>query len=165
MNRLNDLYKAGTSPWLDYIRRDILEDGSLKAQIENGQVFGVTSNPSIFAQAFESSDLYDASIQSYLTQNPDAGIDALFEHEAIKDIQAAADLLHPVYQATEKVDGYVSLEVSPLLADDTQATLVQARRLFETIDRPNAMIKIPATEEGLPAIRQAIRKALILMSP
>lgn len=144
----------GQSIWLDFIRRRNLHNGDLARQIEHDGILGVTSNPSIFQKAIGGSDDYDAAIGDML-----ATIDApyeLYERLAVADIQAACDLFLPVYEATAGRDGYVSLEVSPLIANDTAKTIAEAQRLFATVDRPNVMIKIPATEAGLPAIEASI---------
>ncbi len=147
-----DVQQYGQSIWLDFIRRSAIENGDLQRMIDNDGVVGVTSNPTIFQKAIGGSDDYDASLQHML----DLDAHAAFEQLAVEDIQHAADLFRPVYDRTGGRDGYVSLEVSPLLANDTQSTTSEALRLFKLLDRPNVMIKIPATEAGLPAIEEAI---------
>jgi transaldolase / glucose-6-phosphate isomerase len=142
----------GQSIWYDNIRRGLLESGELHALIEDYGVMGVTSNPAIFQKAIGESDDYDAGMRRYLNLEPAA----IYEKLAIEDIQRAADLLQPVYERTGGRDGYVSLEVSPLIAHDTATTIVEAQRLFAVVNRPNAMIKIPATPAGIPAIEEAI---------
>ncbi|MCC6803989.1 MAG: transaldolase, partial [Anaerolineae bacterium] len=147
-----DVQQLGQSIWLDFIRRQILENGELQRLIDEDGVVGVTSNPTIFQKAIGGSDDYDASIQHML----DLDSYAIFESLAIDDIQHACDLFRPVYDRTGGRDGFVSLEVSPLIANDTETTASEAKRLFKTVNRPNVMIKIPATEAGIPAIEEAI---------
>jgi transaldolase/glucose-6-phosphate isomerase len=147
-----DVQAFGQSIWYDNIRRRLIENGELARLIAEDGVLGVTSNPTIFQKAIGNSADYDASLVEMLDLEPDA----IFENLAIADIQRALDLFLPVYERTQRRDGYVSLEVSPLLANDTQTTVEAAKRLFAALDRPNAMIKIPATEAGLPAIEEAI---------
>lgn len=142
----------GQSIWIDNIRRKLLYDGTFKKYIDEYGVLGVTSNPTIFQKAIGGSDDYDAAMQNWL--NEDAEV--IYEKLAIEDIQYAADLFKPVYDRTKGVDGYVSLEVSPLLAHKTEETVAAAKRLFAEVGRENVMIKIPATPEGIPAIEQAI---------
>jgi transaldolase/glucose-6-phosphate isomerase len=142
----------GQSIWLDYIHRKELDSGEFQRRLDEDGVLGVTSNPSIFQQAIGESDTYDERIAHLLDQEANVVYEAL----AIADIQAAADLLRPIYERSAKRDGYVSLEVSPLLAHDSDSTLAEAKRLFAAVGRPNLMIKIPATQEGLPAIADAI---------
>lgn len=141
----------GQSIWLDYIHRRELHDGTFHKQLEQG-VVGVTSNPTIFQQAIGESDVYDEAMRPLL------GMDApdVYEKLAVEDIQKAADLLLPIYERTSKRDGYVSLEVSPLIANSTEQTFSEAKRLYALVNRPNVMIKIPATPAGIPAITQAI---------
>ena len=147
-----DIQKYGQSIWLDYIHRQDLKGGGLQRRIDEEGVLGVTSNPSIFQKAIGDSDTYDDAMLTMLeleTQD-------IYESLAIEDIQNATDLFRPVYEQTKRTDGYVSLEVSPLLAQDTQGTIDEAKRLFQTVDRPNLMVKIPATPQGIPAIEAAI---------
>ena len=151
-NPLLEIQKFGQSAWLDYIHRDDLNDGDLQRRIDEEGVLGVTSNPSIFQKAIGDSDTYDDAILTML----DLEAQEIYEALAIEDIQNATDLFRPIYDRSAGGDGYVSLEVSPLLARDTQGTIDEAKRLFETVDRPNLMIKIPATPEGIPAIEAAI---------
>ncbi|MGD1021674.1 MAG: transaldolase [Candidatus Sulfotelmatobacter sp.] len=158
-NPLKALLSYGQSMWLDYIRRDLLTSGKLKSMIEEDGLRGMTSNPSIFEKAIADSHLYDDMLQS-LASRRDLTVTARYEQIAIRDIQDAADILRPVYQSSNFRDGYVSLEVSPLLALKTQETIEEARRLWKTVNRPNVMIKIPGTPEGLPAIRQAISEGI-----
>jgi transaldolase/glucose-6-phosphate isomerase len=154
-NPLKALLDYGQSMWLDYIRRDLITSGSLKKMIEDDGLRGMTSNPSIFEKAIAESSLYDDILKSLASRN-DLDTKARYEQIAIRDIQGAADILRPVYESSKFRDGYVSLEVSPLLALKTQETIDEARRLWKAVNRENVMIKIPGTTEGLPAIRQAI---------
>jgi transaldolase/glucose-6-phosphate isomerase len=151
-NPLVQLLDYGQSMWLDYIRRDLFTTGKLKQMIEQDGLRGMTSNPSIFEKAIGESSLYDDILKS-LAKRSDLDTTAKFEQIAIRDIQAAADALRGVYEQSKFRDGYVSLEVSPYLARKTQETIEEARRLWKTVDRPNVMIKVPGTAEGLPAIR------------
>ena len=156
MNRLQELKLQGQSVWLDYIRRDILESGELRRLIEVDGISGLTSNPAIFEQAIGGSDLYDAAIGRLLSDSAPDDVEALYESIAIDDIQSVADILRETYDETERRDGFVSFEVSPHLARDAAGTLEAARRLWRQIDRPNLMIKIPATGEGLIAIEESL---------
>ena len=151
-NPLLEIQKYGQSAWLDYIHRDDLNDGDLQRRIDEEGVLGVTSNPSIFQKAIGDSDTYDGAVLTML----DLEAKDIYEALAIEDIQNATDLFRPIYERSAGGDGYVSLEVSPLLARDAQGTVAEAKRLFQTVDRPNLMIKIPATPEGIPAIEAAI---------
>src|SRR5262249_22098159 len=135
---------------LDYIRRDLFASGELKRLIDEDGLRGMTSNPSIFEKAVADSKEYDDILSSGKYSKPMERYEAL----AIRDIQDAAQFLLPVFQSTKGRDGYVSLEVSPYIARDTQATIEEARRLWKTVNRPNVMIKVPGTVEGLPAFRQ-----------
>src|SRR5215467_2807134 len=158
-NPLQELAKYGQSPWLDYIRRSLLTSGELKRLIEQDGLGGVTSNPAIFEKAITgSTDYTDALLELQKEKGLDAM--AIYERMAIKDIQDAADVLRSVYDRTGRRDGYVSLEVSPFLAKDTEGTIRDARRLWKAVDRPNLMVKIPATPEGLPAIQQALSEGI-----
>jgi transaldolase/glucose-6-phosphate isomerase len=158
-NPLKALLDYGQSMWLDYIRRDLITGGSLKTMIEDDGLRGMTSNPSIFEKAIADSSLYDDILKS-LAGRSDLDTTARYEQIAIRDIQGAADILRPVYESSKFRDGYVSLEVSPLLAHKTQETIDEARRLWKAVNRENVMIKIPGTPEGLPAIRQAIGEGI-----
>jgi transaldolase len=155
MTKLDELATAGQSVWYDFIRRDMIEDGALADLVASG-VRGLTSNPSIFEQAIARSDLYDRQIAGLGAAPPEAVFDAL----AIADISAAADVLRPVYDATNGTDGFVSLEVSPRLAHDTAGTIDDAVRLWRAVDRPNLMIKVPATDAGIPAIEELIASGI-----
>jgi transaldolase len=158
-NPLKALLGYGQSMWLDYIRRDLLTTGKLKTMIAEDGLRGMTSNPSIFEKAIGDSHLYDDMLKSLASQ-PNLDATSRYEKIAIRDIQDAADALKPVYQSSEFRDGYVSLEVSPLLAMETQKTLDEARRLWKAVGRENVMIKVPGTAEGIPAIRQLIGEGI-----
>ena len=136
------LSKCGQSIWYDNVRRDMIKDGSMKALFDDG-IVGVTSNPTIFEKAVTGSDDYDEQIRELIGQNQDAW--NIYDAITRDDIAATADLLRPVYDKTDGVDGYVSIEVNPKLAHDMAGTLAEARRLFRTLKRPNVMIKIPGT--------------------
>lgn len=157
-NPLKGLLDYGQSPWMDYIRRDLLTSGELKKMIEDDGLRGMTSNPAIFEKSITGSTLY-----SDILNAPDAkSLDAkgLYERIAIRDVQDACDIFKPVYQQSKRRDGYVSLEVSPYLANDTKGTLEEARRLWKAVGRENLMIKVPATPEGIPAVRQLLEEGL-----
>jgi transaldolase/glucose-6-phosphate isomerase len=157
-NPLKALNDYGQSPWMDYLRRDLLTSGGLKRMIDNDGLRGMTSNPTIFEKAITGGTYY-----SDITDSPDAKtLDAkgIYEKIAIRDVQDAADIFKGVYSETNRRDGYVSLEVSPLLANNTQGTIDEARRLWKTVARENVMIKVPATPEGIPAIRQLLEDGL-----
>ncbi|MFC1990795.1 transaldolase [Chloroflexota bacterium] len=149
----------GQSIWLDFIRRDLITSGQLKQLVEDG-LRGMTSNPTIFHKAITQSNDYDDALKAILQSNPGADVNAIYEHLAIEDIQMGADTLRPVYDATDGVDGLVSLEVSPYLADDTPGTITEARRLWRLVDRPNVMIKVPSTTEGISAIETLIAEGI-----
>jgi len=153
-NPLVELQKLGQSIWYDNIRRSLILTGDLQAKIEGDALRGVTSNPAIFEKAIAGSTDYNESLKELAKQGKSA--QEIYEILAVGDIQMAADLLQPVYKRTNGLDGYVSLEVSPLLAQDTQKTIDEAKRLWEWLDRKNVMIKVPATPEGLPAIEELI---------
>lgn len=153
MNHIQELAAAGQSVWLDYIERSMVQSGALAGLVAEG-VTGVTSNPTIFQQAITKSQAYAADLQRLVTDGHDAN--TIFETLAIADIQAAADVLRPVYDAAGGHDGFVSLEVTPDLAYDTDKTVAQAQRLHAAVSRANLLIKVPATKPGIPAIRQLI---------
>src|SRR5437763_1744921 len=159
MNALEALQEHGQSIWLDYLRRDLLSGGGLARLIAEDGLRGMTSNPSIFEKAMGGSAVYDAAIRELIGRQ-DLDPAALFEQLAIVDIQQAADIFRPVYEATKRRDGYVSLEVSPELALETDATMAEARRLWRAVDRPNVMIKVPGTPAGAPAVRQLTREGI-----
>lgn len=158
MDQFANLYQLGQSLWYDNIQRKLLKNGELQEMVARGEIYGVTSNPTIFNNAISKSADYDDAIQPMAWAGWSA--EGIFFQLAVEDIRAAADIFKPVYEKTAKKDGYVSLEVSPFLAKDTEGTLKQALELWKMVDRPNLMIKIPATIEGLPAIRQAIAAGL-----
>ncbi|MGA9041811.1 MAG: transaldolase [Terriglobales bacterium] len=158
-NPLKDLLNYGQSVWLDYIRRDLFTTGELKRLIAEDGLRGMTSNPAIFEKAIADSTLYNDILQSLKSQ-PNLTPTERFEILAIRDIQDAAEALRPVYDSSKGRDGYVSLEVSPYLARNTQGTLEEARRLWKAVDRKNVMIKVPGTTEGIPAFQQLISEGI-----
>ncbi|MDX1489241.1 MAG: transaldolase family protein, partial [Acidiferrobacterales bacterium] len=147
--------KLGQSIWYDNIRRGLITSGELQQMVQHEGLLGVTSNPAIFEKAVAGSTDYDAAIE-ILVKDGSLTADEIYECLAVEDIQMAADVLRPVYERTDGLDGYVSMEVSPYIAHDTQATIDEARRLRQTIDRDNVMIKVPAIAAGIPAVRQLI---------
>ncbi len=153
MTRLYELESLGQSVWYDYIRRSFITSGELNVLIDQG-LRGVTSNPSIFEKAIAGSADYDEDLKRLVADNK--SVDEIYETLVIEDISLAADLLKPVYESTRYRDGFISLEVSPSLAHDTGKTITEAKRLFETLNRPNVMIKVPATQAGIPAITKLI---------
>ncbi|HXY00944.1 MAG TPA: transaldolase [Candidatus Limnocylindrales bacterium] len=157
-NPLKGLLEYGQSPWMDYIRRDLLTGGGLKKMIEEDGLRGMTSNPAIFEKSITGSTLYADILTSAEAKSLDAK--GVYEKIAIRDVQDACDIFKPIYQSTRRRDGYVSLEVSPYLANDTKGTLEEARRLWKTVNRENLMIKVPGTPEGVPAIRQLLEEGL-----
>jgi transaldolase / glucose-6-phosphate isomerase len=157
-NPLRALLSYGQSPWLDFIRRNILLNGDLKKMVQEDGLRGMTSNPAIFEKAIVGSDDYADIINSPATKSLDSK--SIYEKIAIRDVQDAADILRSVYDESKRRDGYVSLEVAPNLAYDTKATIEEARRLWKTVSRPNIMIKVPGTKEGLPAIRQLLEDGI-----
>jgi transaldolase len=160
-NENNPLYRLteqGQSVWLDYIRRGMLENGELERMIRERALRGVTSNPTIFEQAIGGSDDYDDALERLAAEGLSAG--EVFERIAVEDIQRAADLFRGVYDASRGTDGFVSLEVSPELAHDTEATLEEARRLWSAVDRPNLMVKVPGTDAGIPAVEQLLSEGI-----
>ncbi|MGZ8650228.1 MAG: bifunctional transaldolase/phosoglucose isomerase, partial [Solirubrobacteraceae bacterium] len=156
--RLAALTAAGTSVWLDQIRRGTLESGELERMVAQDSLRGVTSNPAIFEKAILGSPDYDSELAELAREGLSAR--EVYRRMAVRDVQLACDVLAPVYEQTGGVDGYVSLEVAPRLAHDTEGTLEQARSYWKLVDRPNVMIKIPATEEGIPALEQALYEGL-----
>jgi len=157
-NPLKGLLAYGQSPWMDYIRRDLLTGGGLKKFIAEDGLRGQTSNPTIFEKAINGSTLYNDILNSPEAKSLNAK--QLYEKIAIRDVQDACDIFRPVYDESKHRDGYVSLEVSPFLANDTNGTIEEARRLWKSVNRPNVMIKVPATPEGVPAIRQLLEDGL-----
>lgn len=159
MNKLKQLEACGQSPWLDYLKRSLIEKGELRTLIQRDGLKGVTSNPSIFEKAIGETDEYADALKQLLVQ-ADHGISAIYEHLAMADIRGAADVLRAVYEQTQGRDGYISLECSPYLANDTDATIAEALRLWTAVERPNLMVKVPATPAGIPAIRYLIGRGL-----
>jgi len=151
MQKLNQI---GQSIWYDNIERKLLKDGTLEGMVRRGEIRGITSNPSIFNKAISQSDDYDEEIKTLTREG--LSRENVFERLAISDIQTAADLFRPLYDQTDGSDGYVSLEVSPYLAYDAELTISEANRLWNDVNRPNLMVKIPATKAGLPAITETI---------
>jgi transaldolase/glucose-6-phosphate isomerase len=156
MSKLSDLSAAGTAVWLDFVDRKFLEAGGLEKLVKEDGLSGVTSNPSIFEKAMGHGDAYDDTLAAFDREHSGAATIDRYEHLAIQDIKAAAETLRPVYDRLEAKDGYVSLEVSPYIADDTDATIAEAQKLWAAVDRPNLMIKIPGTLAGAPAISATI---------
>lgn len=152
------LSQAGVSIWLDDLSRERLRSGSLARDIETGSIVGVTTNPSIFAAAVAGSDQYDAQIADLAARK--VAVDEAVRMITTADVREACDVLRPIYDRTDGVDGRVSIEVDPRFARDTDATIAEARQLWWLVDRPNAMVKIPATQEGLPAITQALAEGI-----
>jgi transaldolase / glucose-6-phosphate isomerase len=158
MNPLLALQDYGQSVWLDYMQRHLIASGELQRLIDEDGLRGMTSNPAIFEKAITGSTDYIEALRALTGRNLDAM--GLYEQLAIRDIQDAADIFRPVYEHTRRGDGYISLEVSPHLAHDTPGTIREARRLWQTVSRPNLMIKVPATPAGLPAIEQLISEGI-----
>ncbi len=159
MNPLRELNEQGQSVWLDFIQRKLLTGGELKRLVEEDGLKGVTSNPAIFEKAIADSDDYDDVI-ARMAGDGAAEPKAVYEAIATRDIQEAADVLRPVYDETGRRDGYVSLEVSPYLAHDTEGTVAEARRLWNAVSRDNLLIKVPGTPEGVPAIERLIGEGI-----
>ena len=157
-NPLKVLNSLGQSVWFDYIRRQDILSGHIKSLIDNDGVTGITSNPSIFEKAIAGSSDYDSAIQKLVA----AGVETpmIFESLEVEDIQMAADLFRQTYDATQGADGYVSIEVAPTLARDTEGTIADARRLWSKVNRPNILVKVPGTAEGLPAIEQLLSEGI-----
>ena len=154
MKTTEQLHELGQSLWLDNITRGLLTDGTLRRYILEYSVSGLTSNPTIFDRAIREKDFYDAAIQQKTVEGKSG--EALFFELALEDLTQAADLFRPIHDSTEGVDGWVSLEVSPLLARDTLGTINAVARLHDRAQRPNLFIKIPGTPEGVPAIEESI---------
>ena len=158
MNPLKQLEALGQSIWLDYIKRDLLNNGKLKQLITEDSLRGITSNPSIFENAITGSHAYDQDIKQM--SHAGKAVNDIYEALTQKDVQDAADEFRNLYNHTNGQDGYVSLEVNPHLARDTNGTIAEARRLWAALNRPNVFIKVPATKEGLPAIKQLISEGI-----
>ena len=157
-NPLVKLHDCGQSLWLDYIRRRMIDSGELQKLIDEDKLMGVTSNPAIFEKAIGGSRDYDAAIRRLAREGQ--GVEGIYQALTVEDVQMAADLFRPVYDALDGKDGFVSLEVNPHLAQDTHGTINEARRLWQALSRPNVFIKVPATREGLPAIKQLISEGI-----
>lgn len=157
-NPAQALFTHGTSVWYDNISRDLIQSGEIKRLIEEWGVRGLTSNPTIFDNAIRGSSTYDEIIRTAAANN--LSIDQTFEEVAVGDIGAAADLLRPVYDSSNGVDGFVSIEVSPMLAANTEGTVNEGRQLFKKLNRPNIMIKVPGTKEGIPAVRALLEDGI-----
>ncbi len=157
MSKAHDVTNIGQSLWIDYMRRQFVDDGGLEKMIEAG-IRGVTSNPTIFEKAIAGSSDYDEQLKELVKRG--SSTSEIYEALVVEDIRKAADLMRPVYEESNRVDGYVSLEVSPKLAHNTRDTIAEARRLHEVLDRPNVMIKVPATAEGVPVIEELIAEGI-----
>ncbi|MCL5030176.1 MAG: bifunctional transaldolase/phosoglucose isomerase [Bacteroidetes bacterium] len=158
MNTLIELLNYGQSYWLDNLTRGKIKNGELKKRVANQGLRGITSNPSIFNKAITNGTDYDKQIKQLVEQKK--GVHEIYEALTIKDVQDACDILKPVYDSSEGVDGFISIEVSPYLARDTEGTMIEARRLFKEVNRPNCYIKIPGTPEGVPAIEQMLYEGI-----
>jgi transaldolase/glucose-6-phosphate isomerase len=159
MNALKQLESCGQSPWLDYLKRSLIARGELHNMIGRDGLKGITSNPTIFEKAIAGTDEYDEALQRFLAAG-DHSVNDIYEHLVIADIRGAADVMRPVYDQTGGRDGYVSLECSPYLAYDTDATINEACRLSSAVDRPNLMVKVLGTQQGIPAVRELISRGL-----
>ncbi len=157
-NHLLEIKQYGQSIWMDNLSRDIIQSGELRDLVENQGISGITSNPAIFEKAIAGNVIYDADIEAGVR----AGLPTykIYESLIFADIRSACDILRPVYEASNRLDGYVSIEVPPTIAHDTEATIAEARRYFQEIGRENLMIKIPGTEAGLPAVEQVIAEGM-----
>jgi transaldolase len=158
MGNLLKLIDYGQSYWLDNITRDKILSGELKRRVDNEGLKGVTSNPSIFYKAISGSSSYNEQISQLLREKKPT--DEIFEEIAVKDVQDACDILRTVYDSTNGLDGYVSIEVSPYFANNTERTMIEARRLFTKVNRPNCLVKIPGTKAGIPAIEQMLYEGI-----
>jgi len=158
INPLHQLNRYGQAYWIDNLTRRMIKSGELKTRVAEYDLRGVTSNPAIFHKAIAGSNDYDAQIQRLVQEG--LAIHEIYEQLIVTDIQDACDILRSVYDATEGMDGYVSLEVSPYLAHDTQGTMQEVRRLWHAVDRPNLFIKIPGTSRGVPAIEEMLYEGI-----
>lgn len=158
MNRLVDLLNYGQSYWLDNLTRGKIDSGELKKRVSEQGLRGITSNPSIFFKAFTEGDEYDEAIQKLARAGK--SVKEVYDILTVRDVQDACDILRPVFDASKGIDGFVSLEVSPYLARDTEGTKAEARRLYSAVDRPNCYIKIPGTKEGVPAIEEMLYEGI-----
>jgi transaldolase len=159
-NRLQRLKDCGQSVWLDYIRRDLIVGGELRRLVEEDGIAGVTSNPTIFEKAIAASAEYDDGLRAAIVSHPDAAPAELFERLAVEDVQMAADVLRPVYDATDGADGFVSIEVSPDGARSTEGAIGEARRLWREVNRPNLMVKVPSSIVGIPAVETLVAEGI-----
>jgi transaldolase len=157
MDRLKELHEAGQSIWLDFIDRSLLRSGELARRIDHDSLTGMTSNPTIFEKALAEGSAYDAQLSG---ASPDLSASELFELLETDDVRTACDIFRPVHEKTRGTDGYVSIEVSPGAAHDTEDTIVEAHRLWSAVDRPNVMIKVPGTVEGAPATRRLLAEGI-----
>ncbi len=160
MNPLLDLRARGQSIWLDYIRRDLIQSGELKRLIDNDGLRGVTSNPTIFEKAIDGGTQYDGALRELFAQNPGIEARAVYDALSIEDVRSAADVLLPAYKESGGSDAFVSIEPPPQLTRDTQATLQEGRRLWRAVNRPNLMIKVVATKEGVQAVEALIAEGI-----
>ena len=159
MENLKEVRKLGQSLWLDYIQRGLITSGQLKQLVDSG-VSGLTSNPTIFHKAVTQGQDYDEAIKSILKSRPDASVMDIYDRLTVEDIQMAADVFRPVYDASDGMDGMVSLEPTPALAYDTEGTVNEVRRLWRLVGRPNLLMKVPATPPGIPAIAQLLAEGI-----
>ncbi len=159
MEKLKEVQKLGQSIWLDFIQRGLITSGQLKQLVADG-LSGMTSNPTIFHKAVTQGQDYDEAIKSILKSNPNAAVMDIYDRLTVEDIQMAADVFRPVYEASDGMDGLVSLEPNPELAYDTEGTIAEVRRLWQLVDRPNLMVKVPSTPPGIPAIEQLIAEGI-----
>ncbi|MGH9640138.1 MAG: transaldolase, partial [Bryobacteraceae bacterium] len=160
MNPLLELRRQGQSIWLDYIRRDLILDGELKQLMEDDGLRGVTSNPSIFEKAIDDSTQYDEALRALFAQNPSMEPRAVYDTLSIEDVRHATDVLRPAYEESGGADGFVSIEPPPQLTGDSQATIQEGRRLWQTVNRPNLMIKVVATKEGVRAVEELLAEGI-----
>jgi transaldolase len=160
MNPLLELRTHGQSIWLDYIRRDLILDGELKQLVEKDSLRGVTSNPAIFEKAIDGGTQYDEALQELFARNPSIDTRTIYDELSIEDIRNAADVLRPAYDESGHADGFVSIEPPPQLTSDTQATIQEAQRLYRKVNRPNVMIKVVATQEGIRAVEALISQGI-----
>jgi transaldolase/transaldolase/glucose-6-phosphate isomerase len=159
MEKLKEVRKVGQSLWLDYIQRGLITSGQLKQLVDSG-VSGLTSNPTIFHKAVTQGQDYDEAIKSILKSMPDTSVMDIYDRLTVEDIQMAADVFRPVYDASDGMDGLVSLEPTPELAYDTEGTINEVRRLWRLVDRPNLMMKVPATPPGIPAVEKLLAEGI-----
>ena len=160
MSRLEQLHELGQAPWLDFVERGFVAEGRLAKLVEDDGITGVTSNPSIFEKAMGQGTAYDEQFGAVVAGDASADANTVYEALAIEDIRNVADVLRPVFDRTEGRDGFVSLEVSPYLANDTDGTVTEGLRLWQAVDRPNLMIKVPGTSAGVPAIATLIEEGV-----